>query len=235
MVALGNFLFHHRNKLFPLFYLVLFVPAPPVSENVWLMMGIGFLLALSGQIVRVGTIGLRYIIRGGRGRRVYAEDLVTEGIFAHCRNPLYVGNILVILGLGVMSNSLVFNLVVSPLFLFMYQAIVRAEEDFLSGKFGDAYDRYRADVNRWIPALAGLGATFSSMEFSWRRVLIREYTSTYIWLTAAVLLTMKHLASAPDNSFYLDNWPWGAATLAILLVGYLTVRTLKLKKVITAT
>jgi protein-S-isoprenylcysteine O-methyltransferase Ste14 len=234
VVALGNFLFHRRNVLFPAFYLFLFVPSPTITERAAEIMGLGFVVAAAGQAIRIATIGLKYIIRGGRGRMVYAEDLVTEGIFAHCRNPLYVGNILIVAGLGVMSNSILFNLVATPVFVFMYAAIVRAEEAFLRGKFGAAYDAYARDVNRWLPRLGGLGETFASMEFNWRQVLIREYTTTYIWLSAAVLLVMKNLASAPDDGLFENYWVWGVALLVVLLVAYGVVRILKIRRVITA-
>jgi protein-S-isoprenylcysteine O-methyltransferase Ste14 len=234
LVALGNFLFHHRNKLFPVFYLLLFVPAPAVTARVGVIMAAGFAVAALGQAIRVGTIGLKYIIRGGRGRRVYAQDLVTEGIFAHCRNPLYVGNILIVAGLGLMSNSLLFNLLATPLFVFMYMAIVSAEEAFLRGKFGAAYDAYANDVNRWLPRFTGLGETFASMRFNWRQVVIREYTTTYIWLSAAVLLVMKNLAGAPDDRLFGAYWGWGVALLGVLLIAYVVVRILKIRRIITA-
>src|SRR3546814_5065932 len=48
--------------------------------------------------------------------------------FAHCRNPLYVGNILMLVGVGILVNSLIYLLIFIPLFLFIYQAIVLAEE-----------------------------------------------------------------------------------------------------------
>ena len=98
--------------------------------------GVGTAVVLLGQIIRAMTIGLDYIIRGGRNRRVYAEDLVTTGIFSHCRNPLYVGNLLVLLGLGIAANSIYFVGILMPLFLLFYQAIVLAEENFLRNKFG---------------------------------------------------------------------------------------------------
>ena len=44
------------------------------------------------------TIGYEYIVRGGRQGKVYAEDLVQGGVFAHSRNPLYLGNLLIIVG-----------------------------------------------------------------------------------------------------------------------------------------
>jgi hypothetical protein len=61
----------------------------PLAENrqdqAW-MLGLGFVISLVGQLVRILTIGLDYIKRGGKKKTVYAEKLVTTGIFAHCRN-----------------------------------------------------------------------------------------------------------------------------------------------------
>ena len=165
MVALGNFLFHYRNMLFPLFYLILFVPSPVIFTSDLTAALTGLCISLIGQIIRIATIGLQYIIRGGSKRRVYAKDLVTTGIFSHCRNPLYIGNILILLGLSIIANSLLFLVVFIPLFAFFYQAIVRAEGNFLLGKFGDEFREYTESVNRWLPKLNGLGETFASMSF----------------------------------------------------------------------
>lgn len=104
MVKIGNFLFHYRNGLFPVVYLLLFFKSRPVMGNYRLAAATGFAVALLGQLLRALTIGLEYIIRGGRNRQVYAEQLVQGGIFAHCRNPLYVGNFLILIGVGIASN-----------------------------------------------------------------------------------------------------------------------------------
>lgn len=232
MVKLGNLLFHNRNWLFPLFYVILFIPSPEVFNDPVTAMLIGFGIAIVGQMIRIITIGLVYIVRGGRNRRVYADDLVTTGIFSHCRNPLYVGNILILVGLGVASNSLIFMVIATPLFLFFYQAIVRAEENFLRNKFGEAFNDYCSRVNRWVPAFAELGKTLSSMEFKWKRVVIREYTATYIWLTGAVLIVMKHFY-VHDYRFNLqENLTLFIIILAALLVLYLFTRYMKKSKII---
>jgi protein-S-isoprenylcysteine O-methyltransferase Ste14 len=232
MVRLGNLLFHNRNWLFPLFYLVLFIPSPEVFNNPVTAMIIGFSIALTGQIIRIITIGLVYIIRGGKNRRVFADDLVTTGIFSHCRNPLYVGNILVLVGLGVASNSLIFMAIATPLFLFFYQAIVFAEENFLRNKFGRSFDEYCGRVHRWIPRLSGLGDTMRSMEFKWKRVVIREYTATYIWMTGAVLIVMKHFYVHDDRFDFSRYLPLFIILLVVLLVLYLVTRYLKKSKII---
>src|SRR5207249_12174744 len=108
MVKLGNFLFRNRNGIFPLFYLILFIPSWEVFTHPVTAMIIGFSVTLVGQLVRVITFGLVYIIRCGKDRSVYAEDLVTTGIFAHCRNRYYVGQILILVGLRIASNYLMF-------------------------------------------------------------------------------------------------------------------------------
>ena len=232
MVKLGNLLFHNRNWLFPLFYVILFIPSREVFKDPVTAMMIGFGIAVIGQIIRIVTIGLVYIVRGGRNRRVYAEGLVTTGIFSHCRNPLYVGNILILAGLGVASNSLIFMAVATPLFLFFYQAIVLAEENFLRNKFGEAFNEYCRKVNRWVPAFAGMSSTIGSMEFNWRRVIIREYTSIYVWLTGAVLIVMKHFYVHDDRFNLKENLTLFIIILAALLAIYLFTRYMKKSKII---
>jgi len=227
MVKPGNFLFRNRNGIFPLFYLMLFVPSWEVFDNPVTAMIIGFSVTIIGQLIRVITIGLVYIIRGGKDRRVYAEDLVTTGIFAHCRNPLYVGNILILVGLGIASNSLLFMAVFTPVFLFFWQAIVIAEENYLRNKFGEQYNEYYKRVNRWLINLKGLGKTMRSMQFKWKRVIIREYNSTYIWMTGAVLIVMKHFYFHKEQFNFHKNLSIFISTLVGLMILYLFARYLK--------
>ena len=66
---------------------------------------------------------------------------------------MYVGNILMIIGLSIFSNSLLSILILIPLFIFIYQSIVIAEEDFLKSKFKEGYMDYCNRVNRWIPKI----------------------------------------------------------------------------------
>ena len=230
MVKLGNFLFRNRNGIFPLFYLMLFVPSWEVFTDPVTAMLIGFSVTIIGQLIRIITIGLVYIIRGGKDRRVYAEDLVTTGIFNHCRNPLYVGNILILVGLGIASNSLLFMAVFTPLFLFFWQAIVLAEENYLRNKFGEQYDEYCKRVNRWLINFNGIGKTLRSMQFKWKRVIIREYNATYLWMTGAVLIMMKHFYFHKDQFDFNKNLPLFIFILVLLLLLYFFARYLKKSK-----
>ena len=200
MVSIGNFFFKHRNWLFIFFYGALLIPSWPLfseeqfgSNYYYWPIAIGLLITISGQLIRGLTIGLAYIVRGGKEGKPYAEGLVTEGIFNHCRNPLYLGNILMLLGLGILANSLVYVVIVIPVFIFIYQAIVLAEEDFLRNKFGAAFTAYCKKVNRWFPNLKGIGHTFSSMEFNWKRWILKEHTTQFYWLGGiAVIFFLKY-------------------------------------------
>lgn len=233
MITLGNFFFKYRNFLFIFLYLLLFIPSRELfhpgqfgSAYWFLPIILGLLITVSGQLVRGATIGLAYIIRGGKDGKVYAEDLVTEGIFNHCRNPLYVGNILMLLGVGILSNSLIYVFVVMPLFILIYHSIVLAEENFLQQKFGEKFRAYCKRVNRWLPSFSNLSKTFQSMEFKGRRWLLKEYNTQYVWLTGITLILLLKYPQLTNNNRDTRNMLL-AVILPLLLGLYLLVRYLK--------
>jgi len=174
----GNLFFHTRNVLFPvLVSMVLFLWPPVAIDNapaIYLMV-IGLLMIMMGQGLRILTIGLTYIIRGGRKRQIYAEHLVTDGLFSHCRNPLYLGNILIVSGFLFVSGNLTGIIVGSLAFMTIYRLIVYSEESFLSAKFAEDYAAFCADVPRWFPKLQGLQETIRSYQFDWPAVAVKEY------------------------------------------------------------
>lgn len=234
MVQIGNFFFKYRNWLFILFYALLFVPNVPQlftqknsGINYYLYpIIIGLAITIAGQAIRGATIGLAYIIRGGKNKKVYAEDLVTTGIFSHCRNPLYVGNILMLAGVGILSNSLLYVVIMIPFFLFVYQAIVLAEENFLRNKFGEQFNNYCANVNRWVPNIKGMRTTFSSMRFNWKRYVNKEHTTTFIWLCGIVLLLLFYYPQLTHyNTHYRNSLL--IIILSFLLLIYILIRVAK--------
>jgi len=178
----GNFFFHTRNVLFPiLIAMVLFIWPPVAIDNapaIYLMV-IGLLMIMMGQGLRILTIGLAYISRGGRKRRIYAENLVTDGLFSHCRNPLYLGNVLIVSGFLFVSGNLIGIIVGSLAFMIIYRLIVYSEESFLSAKFAENYAAFCADVPRWFPRLKGLQETIRNYQFDWPAVAVKEYGTIF--------------------------------------------------------
>jgi protein-S-isoprenylcysteine O-methyltransferase Ste14 len=193
LVRLGDFSFKYRGYMLPIAVLLLFIPSPRFTPDPAVAGLIGFLIAVVGQACRIGTIGLAYIIRGGKDHKVYAETLVSTGLYSHVRNPMYVGNFFLVIGLAVASNSWVFALIGVPLSLGMHKAIVAAEENFLRNKFGPQFDAYCARVPRWVPRLPGLLTTIRGMRFQWRRVVAKEYAATFDWFSAVAVVVLVKL------------------------------------------
>jgi len=228
---IGNFLFKYRNALGPcLFLAALFAgrPAHPFGSADWntAFDVAGVLCALLGQALRIFTIGYEYIERGGKDRQVYASTLVQGGVFAHCRNPLYVGNLLMAAGFALIFHSPVFYLVVLPAVLFAYSCIVAAEEAFLANKFGPEYLRYCAQVSRWWPRIGGWKQSVGSMRFNWRRVLVKEYNTMFVLVLSLTVLKLwsEYLIAGEQSRPSTDAL---VAGLMVWLSCYLFVRSLK--------
>lgn len=190
---LGQFVFRFRDYLAPAGLAIILAATLPEhlfgseAVNRWVD-ALGLLVAATGQVLRVLVIGYAYIVRGGVGKQLAAPKLVCEGFYAHSRNPMYVGNMLLLSGLAIIYNSRWVYVVGLPVFLGGLLAIIKAEEAFLASKFGRDYEDYCQRVNRFLPRLRGLRATMASMRFDWKRVLRKEYGTTCAWLSAALFL-----------------------------------------------
>lgn len=232
MIRYGQFLFRYRNVLFPVVLLLLllaFRPLPlsgnPALDN-WLNLA-GILVVVLGQIVRSAVIGLAYIKRGGVNKTIYANSLVTGGIFAHCRNPLYLGNLLILAGFFIIHNNPFVYLLGCIFFLVSYSAIVRAEENYLQDKFGNEYKIYCDKVNRWLPDLSGFTATLASMKFNWSRVIAKDYTTMLTWfITIMFILAEEHLYQYGLSGSYPFIFQVSCYVITAMIIAY-GVRILK--------
>jgi protein-S-isoprenylcysteine O-methyltransferase Ste14 len=116
---------------------------------------IGFVVAIIGELIRywgVSWAGSETRTTTGVG----GSNLIISGPFAHVRNPLYIGNILMYLGLGIMSYALFpyLQVVAILFFLFQYYLIVGEEEEFLNKKFGTNYEIYKNNVPSFFPRIS---------------------------------------------------------------------------------
>lgn len=79
-----------------------------------------------------------------------ASTLVTAGVYAYTRNPMYLG-FLLILGAWAVVLSNPYAAVILPVFvLYMNRFQIEAEERILLGLFGQAFSDYQARVRRWL-------------------------------------------------------------------------------------
>lgn len=203
LIRSGNFFFKYRDQVFPIFFGSLIVIYPFIwglqdtfLSARWDLTALG--MAFVGEWFRVATVGMEYIIRGGLNKQVHADKLVTEGMFRHCRNPLYVGNLLLVGALLLLSGNCWVLATGSVFIIYVYISIVAAEERFLRNKFGRDYDAYCERVNRWIPNFSGFAETLASTRFNWRRVFVKEYSSFFFWCVSALgVVTYKLLWHYP--------------------------------------
>jgi protein-S-isoprenylcysteine O-methyltransferase Ste14 len=112
----------------------------------------GLLVVILGEGLRfwgVAIVGAETRTTGTVG----GTYLVTTGPFAYLRNPLYLGNMLVYAGIGIMSWALFPWLLLAAFLWFgvQYTLIIEEEEKYLEGKFGAAYRRYCSLVRRFLP------------------------------------------------------------------------------------
>lgn len=229
LVKTGDVLFKYRNYMFPLMLVLLCCIRPPIdaydgSKQAEIVKDyLAFAVMLLGLGIRAAVIGFRYLKRGGLNKKVYAENLVTDGFFATCRNPLYVGNVVMYVGIFLMHGSpLVFALGMGT-FLFVYTAIIAAEEYFLRTKFGAAYDAYCADVPRWLPKLNRLRDATRGMKFNWGRVIAKDYTTIINGLFALLAIEYWEEVNEPGPA----QWHIFAVALALLTLGLWVVKMAK--------
>jgi protein-S-isoprenylcysteine O-methyltransferase Ste14 len=133
------------------FLLVMIIFAEPTLTSLLL----GFAIVLLGESIRFWGVS----IAGAETRTtgsVGGTYLITTGPFGHVRNPLYVGNMLMYAGVGVMSMALFpwLLIVACVWFLVQYSLIISREEEYLRGHFGAAYEEYLKNVPRLLPRLS---------------------------------------------------------------------------------
>ena len=79
-----------------------------------------------------------------------SSELVTDGIYAYTRNPMYVGYLLMLTGLAILTRSLTPWLVIPVFAVLMVRVFIQDEERMLTEKFGETWDKYSRRVRRWV-------------------------------------------------------------------------------------
>jgi protein-S-isoprenylcysteine O-methyltransferase Ste14 len=147
----------------------LFVPGAVTVLFPWLLLRSG----LAATVLPLGSLAFGGLLPLAAGIALYARcawdfavvgrgtpapydpprRLVTTGPFAYVRNPIYLAVLLVIFGEAVLLRSA--TLLGYTLFLWVafHLRIVHFEERRLRAEFGEAFERYRGQVPRWIPKL----------------------------------------------------------------------------------
>ncbi|WP_432146939.1 methyltransferase family protein [Streptomyces sp. bgisy084] len=121
----------------------------------------GLVLALAGIAVTLtaqSAMGASWRVGVDAAERT---ELVTDGLFAHVRNPVFTAMTCTAAGLVLMVPNLIAGLALVVLILAIELQVRVVEEPYLSGVHGSAYDAYTTRAGRFIPGIgrrAGTGA-----------------------------------------------------------------------------
>jgi len=133
-------------------------------------------LAVAGEALRVWASG--HIEK--------TRTLATGGPYAHTRNPLYVGSLLIALAVGVASASPWVVLAVAAYFVAFYPSVMREEAEFLARTFPEPHAEWSRSVPAFWPRLTPGGPRAS--RFEWSRVGRNREWRTVLALPAVALL-----------------------------------------------
>ena len=114
----------------------------PFSTVPWLLRLVaGIAVAGDSRFISVGTA-----VKTCRP----ATELVTGSSYRFSRNPMYVGLVAILLGVGAGANSLPMMLSALAMYLYLDRYVIRREERYLRQRFGADYDAYCRNVRRWL-------------------------------------------------------------------------------------
>jgi protein-S-isoprenylcysteine O-methyltransferase Ste14 len=148
MKSIGKFFFKYRSYTpLPFFFAMILLMRP----NLYSILS-GLPLILMGELIRIWAVSYA----GSETRTtdgVGGSNLVTQGPFSYVRNPLYLGNILIYVGIGIMSFALFpyLQIFAFTFFTFQYYCIILNEEEYLKNAFGEKFSVYIKSVNRFVP------------------------------------------------------------------------------------
>jgi protein-S-isoprenylcysteine O-methyltransferase Ste14 len=223
----GQWLFRWRSYLPLLLFVILIFGVrgyhyPNDSHSLeitWELVCLG--VGLLGLVVRAVTIG--YAATGSSGRvtrKQEAAALNTSGIYSTVRHPLYLGNYLMWISVALLSRNVWVVLVISLIFWLYYERIMFAEEAFLRGKFGPAYDAWAARVPAFIPRFGSWVS--AGVAFQTKRVM-RSERSGLLGLIICFAAFNAYVESRYESRFRVDQLWLILTVLALLFYAVLEI------------
>ena len=168
------------------------------------------LISFAGLAVRAYTVACAAPRTSGRNTKEQrADSLNTSGVYSIVRNPLYLGNFIMFLGMLLFIKVWWLIVIATLAYVLYYERIVLAEERFLIDKFGQEYLDWADRTPAMIPVLRLWRRP--DCKFSLRIVLRREYNGMFLIVAIFYLLEwadrllFKHIA--PDGIITLEEAP----------------------------
>jgi protein-S-isoprenylcysteine O-methyltransferase Ste14 len=137
-----------RLAFVPIVFVAIFVRPGWSLESVT-----AFVMELGGYLFLLAGLAIRIWCTFYIGSRK-SKELVTDGPYSICRNPLYVGSFLLAIGVGLCFENLIILLLVPAIVIPVHVLVVQAEEAYLESQFPEQYSIYKRDVPRFWPRLS---------------------------------------------------------------------------------
>ena len=110
----------------------------------------GLALTLLGFLLGIGAFLEFRKARTGLDPHGSSKQMVTSGIYRFSRNPIYLGFLLMVIGLP-LNSGLLWGIVMAPLYIMtMTRLVIEREEAYLEKKFKPQYTDYKSRVRRWL-------------------------------------------------------------------------------------
>jgi protein-S-isoprenylcysteine O-methyltransferase Ste14 len=130
------------------FLLARFVSLPLIVLPI--LQVIGFPLVILGFLIGIGAMMAFQRARAIARPHDLPARLVTSGVYRFSRNPVYLGFLLILVGLPLDIGSY-WGILLGPVLIFLFnRLVIEPEETLLAQKFGDEYRSYKSKVRRWI-------------------------------------------------------------------------------------
>ena len=130
------------------YFLGRFVPLPFVAPAI--LRNLGLLMTFIGFLLGMGAFLEFRNARTTVDPHGSSQHVVTSGIYRFTRNPIYLGFLLMVIGLP-LNSGLYWGVVMAPFYIFlMNRLVIEHEEAYLEKKFGNTYASYKAQVRRWL-------------------------------------------------------------------------------------
>lgn len=145
----------------------------------WLARPTAFSIAAGACITALG-LALRALASGHVQKN---EQLTTSGPYAHLRNPLYLGSLIIAAGFALAGRNWWIVAGIALIFATVYVPVIRSEEAFLRARFPE-FEEYARHVPRLLPRFTAFGSAHGS--FSWQ--LYRQHREYNSSLGAALMI-----------------------------------------------
>ena len=194
LINCGEWLFKIRSYTpIPLYFFMFFCFYWEWEHDI-LVWSSGLFFLIGGESLRLWS--LRYIGKGSRTRKKKCRVLIKEGPYALVRNPLYCGNLLILVGVTILSELVWFIPIVIVLFFLQYYCIILWEEEVLLEHFPEEVKFYFKSVPRWLPKWQTITARLKQSSpplFPWMDIFYRERSTLAGLIIMCSFMMIKEL------------------------------------------